>query len=77
MQNIELARVSQEIMGTLNLWGSLLTDQQNKSSGTYQQGKQHTDDERDNRVRTVRRLRHSAFLRRSDTQPKEKLVHRG
>jgi hypothetical protein len=57
--------------------GSLLADQQNKSSGSYQQGKQNTDDERNNRMPTICAfVRSSAFLRRSDTQPEEKFVHR-
>jgi CspA family cold shock protein len=54
---------------------SLLADQQNKSSGSYQQSNQNTDDQRNNPVRTSRRLRPSAFLRRSDAQPEEKFVH--
>jgi hypothetical protein len=57
---------------------SLLVDEQKKHSGSYQQGKQNTDDERNNPMPTIRALvRSSAFLRRSDTQPKEKFVHRG
>src|SRR5215472_5034777 len=57
--------------------GSLLTDQQNERSGSYQQGKQNTGDERNNPMPTIRALvRSSAFLRRSDTQPEEKFVHR-
>jgi hypothetical protein len=56
--------------------GSLLADQQNKSSGRYQQGKQNTDDERKNRMPIGRRFRSSAFLRRSETQSEEKFVHR-
>jgi hypothetical protein len=52
---------------------SLLADQQNKSSGSYQQGKQNTGDERNNPMPTgVDFFRSSAFLRRSDTQPEEK-----
>src|SRR6516164_5271109 len=56
--------------------GSLLADQQNKHSDSYQQGKQNTDDERKNRMPIGRRFRSSAFLCRSDTQPEEKFVHR-
>ena len=57
--------------------GSLLADQQDKQSGSYQQGKQNTDDERNNRMPTRLDLfRSRAFLRRSDAQPEEKLVHR-
>jgi hypothetical protein len=57
--------------------GSLLADQQNKQSGSYQQGKQNTDDERNNPVPTGLNLfRSSAFLRRSETQPEEKITHR-
>ena len=57
--------------------GSLLADQQDKQSGSYQQGKQNTDDERNNRMPTRLDLfRSSAFLRRSDAQPEEKFVHR-
>src|SRR5260370_34992196 len=56
---------------------SLLADQQNKSSDSYQQSKQNTDDERRNRMPTGLDLfRPSAFLRSSDTQPEEKFVHR-
>src|SRR5262249_31798125 len=56
--------------------GSLLADQQNKSSGSYQQGKQNTDDERNNPMPTGLDLfRPSAFLRRSETQPEEKIGH--
>jgi hypothetical protein len=55
----------------------LLADQQKKHSGSYQQGKQSTDDERSNRVPTrLDRFRSSAFLRCSYTQPEEKFVHR-
>jgi hypothetical protein len=43
----------------------LLADQQNESSGSYQQSNQNTDDQRNNPVRTSRRLRPSAFLRRT------------
>jgi len=57
--------------------GSLLVDQQDKHSDTYQQGKQNTDDERNNPIPTGLDLfRSSAFLRRSDAQPEEKFVHR-
>src|SRR5215831_9729601 len=52
--------------------GSLLADQQNKSSGSYQQGKQNTDDERNNRMPTGLDLfRPSAFLRSSDATRRE------
>jgi len=55
----------------------LLADQQNKSSDSYQQSKQNTDDERRNRMPTGLYLfRPCAFLRSSDTQPEEKFVHR-
>src|SRR5215813_10469763 len=48
-----------------------------KFFGSYQQGKQNTSDERNNPMPTIRALvRSSAFLRRSDTQPEEKFVHR-
>ena len=57
--------------------GSLLADQQNKHSDSYQQGKENTDDERKNRMPIGRRFRSSAFLRRSETQPEEKFVHHG
>jgi hypothetical protein len=51
---------------------SLLADQQNKSSGSYQQGKQNTGDERNNPMPTgLDFFRSSAFLRRSETQPEE------
>jgi hypothetical protein len=54
-----------------------LTDQQNKSSGSYQQSKQNTGDERNNPMPTIRALvRSSGFLRCSDAQPEEKFVHR-
>src|SRR5215813_10134422 len=57
--------------------GSLLADQQDKQSGSYQQGKQNTGDERNNRMPTRLDLfRSRAFLRRSDAQPEEKFVHR-
>src|SRR5262249_32009236 len=57
--------------------GSLLADQQDKQSGSYQQGKQNTGDERNNRMPTrLDLVRSRAFLRRSDTQPEEKFVHR-
>src|SRR5215471_10890154 len=56
---------------------SFLADQQSKQSDSYQQGKQNTDDERNNRVPTGLDLfRSRAFLRRSDAQPEEKFVHR-
>jgi len=57
--------------------GSLLADQQNKHSDSYQQGKENTDDERKNRMPIGRRFRSSAFLRRSETQSEEKFVHHG
>jgi hypothetical protein len=54
-----------------------LADQQDKSSDSYQQGNQNTDDERCNRMPTGLDLfRPSAFLRSSDTQPEKKFVHR-
>jgi hypothetical protein len=52
-----------------------LADQQYKSSDTYQHRNQNTDNERNNPMPTLGRLRSSAFLRRSDTQPKEKVAH--
>jgi hypothetical protein len=56
---------------------SFLADQQNKSSGTYQYRNQNTGNERNNPMQTGPDLfRPSAFLRRSDTQPEEKFVHR-
>ena len=49
---------------------SLLADQQNKSSGSYQQGNQNTGDELNNPIPTgLDFFRSSAFLRRSETQP--------
>jgi hypothetical protein len=55
---------------------SFLADQQNKHSDSYQQGKQNTDDKRNNRMPSRLDLfRSSAFLRRSETQPKEKFVY--
>src|SRR6516164_10934056 len=57
--------------------GSLLADQQNKHSGSYQQSKQNTGDERNNPMPIHGRLRPSAFLRCSETQPEEKFVHSG
>src|SRR5215472_17115487 len=57
--------------------GSLLADQQDKQSSSYQQSKQNTDDERNNRMPTRLDLfRSSAFLCGSYTQPEEKFVHR-
>jgi len=53
-----------------------LADQQDKQSGNYQQGKQNTDDARNNPMSTGLDLfRPSAFLRHSETQPKEKIAH--
>src|SRR5262249_52279051 len=55
---------------------SSLLDEQKKHSDSYQQGKQNTDDERNNRMPSGLDLfRSSAFLRCSDAQPEEKLVH--
>src|SRR5215831_5634954 len=57
--------------------GSLLADQQNKCSSSYQQGKQNTDGERNNPMPTGLDLfRPRAFLRRPETQPEEKIGHR-
>jgi hypothetical protein len=57
--------------------GSLSADQQNKSSDSYQQGKQSTDGNEITPMPTRLDLfRPSAFLRRSDTQPEEKIAHR-
>src|SRR5262245_58216894 len=57
--------------------GDALAGQQKKHSDTYQQGKQNTDDERDDPMPSGLDLfRSSAFLRRSDTQPEEKIAHR-
>jgi Putative neutral zinc metallopeptidase len=56
---------------------SFLADQQKKRSGSYQKGKQNTDDDRNNPMPTIRRLapfRSSSFLRRSDAQPEKKVV---
>ena len=54
----------------------MLADQQNKQSGSYQQGKQNTDDERNNPMPTgLDVFRPSAFLRCSQAQPEEKFVH--
>jgi len=47
--------------------GSLLADQQDKRSGTYQQRNQNTNDERGNPTLTLDGFRSSAFLSRSDT----------
>jgi len=56
--------------GRADVANSLLADQQNKQSGSYQQGKHNTDDERNNGMPTrLGLLGPSAFLRRSDTQP--------
>jgi len=56
---------------------SLLVDEQKKHSDSYQQGKQNTDDERNNPMPIRLDLfRPSAFLRCPDTQPEEKFVHR-
>jgi hypothetical protein len=66
----------QSTTGSAHVANSLLTDQQNKHSDSYQQGKQNTDGERDNRIPSGLDLfRLSAFLRRPDTQPEEKFVH--
>jgi ABC transporter substrate binding protein len=55
---------------------SLLADQQNKSSGSYQHRKQNTDDELNNPMPAgLDFFRSSALLRRSDTQPEQKFVH--
>jgi hypothetical protein len=54
---------------------SLLADQQNKCSGSYQHRNQNTDNERNNPMPIHGRLRSSAFLRCSETQPEEKFVH--
>jgi hypothetical protein len=52
-------------------------DEQKKHSDTYQQGKQNADDERNNPMPTGLDLfRSSALLRRSETQPEEKVAHR-
>src|SRR5262249_57654984 len=52
-------------------------EEENGKSGSYQEGKQNTDDERSNPMPTIRALvRSSAFLRRSETQPEEKIAHR-
>src|SRR6516162_7552922 len=57
--------------------GSSLADQQNKCSGSYQQSKENTDDERNNPMPIGLDLfRSSAFLRCSETQPEEKVAHR-
>src|SRR6516162_6010039 len=66
----------QSTTGRADVANSLLADQQNKHSDTYQQGKQSTDDERNNPMPTGLDLfRPSAFLRRSDAQPEEKVAH--
>jgi hypothetical protein len=54
----------------------LLADQQNKCCGSYQHRNQNTDNERNNPMPIHGRLRSSAFLRCSETQPEEKFVHR-
>src|SRR5215470_4494480 len=67
----------QSTIGRGPVANSLLADQQNKQSGSYQQGEHNTDDERNNRMPTRLDLfRSRAFLRRSDAQPEEKFVHR-
>src|SRR6516225_2498071 len=67
----------QSTIGRGPVANSLLADQQNKHSDSYQQGKQNTGDERNNPMPTIRALvRSNAFLRRSETQPEEKFVHR-
>src|SRR5215467_14849932 len=65
----------QSTTGIAHVANSFLADQQKKQSGSYQQRKQNTDDERKNRMPTGRRFRSSTFLRRSDAQPEEKFVH--
>src|SRR6516165_12212742 len=66
----------QSTTGRADIANSLLADQQNKHSDSYQQGKQSTGDERNNPMPTIRALvRSSAFLHRSETQPEEKFVH--
>jgi hypothetical protein len=48
--------------------GSLLADQQDKRSGTYQQRNQNTGEERNNPMPTgLNFFRSSTFLRRSET----------
>jgi hypothetical protein len=75
MPNAMVAHISSFAHGTSST-NSLLTDQQNKHSDSYRQGKQNTDGERDNRIPSGPDLfRLSAFLRRPDTQPEEKFVH--
>jgi len=66
----------QSTTGRADVANSLLADQQNKHSDSYQQGKQSTDGERKNRMPIGRRFRSGAFLRRSDAQPEQKFVHR-
>jgi hypothetical protein len=46
--------------------GSLLADQQDKRSGTYQQRNQNTNDERGNPTPTLDGLRSSTLLHHSD-----------
>src|SRR6516164_4599058 len=66
----------QSTIGRTHVANSLLADQQNKHSDSYQQSKQSTGDERNNPMPTIRALvRFSGFLRRSDAQPEEKFVH--
>src|SRR5262245_38612850 len=50
----------------VHIAASLLADQQNKSSGSYQHRNQNTDDERNNPMPTVDFFRSSAFLRCSE-----------
>src|SRR5262249_33906205 len=77
-QQSQTAPCQQSTTGIAHVANSLLADQQNKHSDSYQQGKQSTGDERNNPMPTIRALvRSSAFLRRSDTQPEEKFVHSG
>jgi hypothetical protein len=53
----------------------LLADQQKKHSDSYQHRNQSTDDKRSNPMPSLDRLRSSAFLGRSNTQPEEKVAH--
>jgi hypothetical protein len=54
---------------------SLLADQQNKHSDSYQEGKQSSDSERKSPVPSIQRLRSSALLRYSNAKPEEKVAH--
>jgi hypothetical protein len=63
------------LMIGLHWAASLLPNRQEKHSDSNQQCNQNADNERDNPMPTLNGLRPSAFLRRSDAQPEEKVAH--